>query len=432
MPKLLTLAVLCVSLLSSSTAWAARYVIVDPPVSKEVNATAAQAIADVAAGALSRAGHDVVTRQQMEAMIGLEAAKQLAGCSAGTCIAELGAALGADGLITIAVAKVGRTMVVAVKRLDVGGPTARVADRRLKTSHLDVVMDAVPELVAEVTAGIAAAPTLAVGGVAVKGDAALSSAARSSAVQGGFAARLPVDARPPKVVNDVAATIGAKERGALRWLKGDNGQFLAYAPEAPYSGPLFVGDKKRVWAQRLNGGSRNGDTQFDAVFWDPRFGGGSEREFVMKDGAFKVRCGNIDHAFSPTMAPAGIKLLAPRWQRQLVLVARDDDLTWYFVDKARDDDNGKKPDFHLYVGPRDAIKPIKAEVVEDPSFGRGVMAVTGDVRIKIGPAGAERIVAGVKTPLTVLDLYATAADVYGSLRPWGAHPLGTPCDVDFP
>lgn len=69
------------------------------------------------AGALVRRGVLVLTPSEINAMIGLERSKQLAGCTedASNCVAELSNALGVDGLIVGTAAKFGRTLQANIK-----------------------------------------------------------------------------------------------------------------------------------------------------------------------------------------------------------------------------------------------------------------------------------------------------------------------------
>lgn len=66
---------------------------------------------------LTRAGAQVVTPADVKALLGLERQKQLVGCSEQSCIAEIASALGADGLVTGQLAKVGERLRLTVKRL---------------------------------------------------------------------------------------------------------------------------------------------------------------------------------------------------------------------------------------------------------------------------------------------------------------------------
>jgi hypothetical protein len=69
------------------------------------------------AGALVRHGLLVLTASEINAMIGLERSKQLAGCTeeATACVAELSNALGVEGLVVGTVAKFGTTLQANIK-----------------------------------------------------------------------------------------------------------------------------------------------------------------------------------------------------------------------------------------------------------------------------------------------------------------------------
>jgi hypothetical protein len=82
--------------------------LVSPPwKTVQVPAELAEFYADHLAQALRREGFKVVTASELGAMLSLERQKQLLGCTeeAGACIAELGSALGADGVLLVNLAK---------------------------------------------------------------------------------------------------------------------------------------------------------------------------------------------------------------------------------------------------------------------------------------------------------------------------------------
>ncbi len=71
---------------------------------------------------LSKAGAEVTTPQQIAAALGLERQRQLLGCAEGeSCMAELTAALGADGIVTTNVALLDGTFHVTLKLMASGG-----------------------------------------------------------------------------------------------------------------------------------------------------------------------------------------------------------------------------------------------------------------------------------------------------------------------
>src|SRR5512145_156541 len=65
-----------------------------------VPATTTAAITDaLAAEVRRRSGAEVITRKEIEAVLSLEAQKQMLGCQSDACIAELGGALGVAQLV---------------------------------------------------------------------------------------------------------------------------------------------------------------------------------------------------------------------------------------------------------------------------------------------------------------------------------------------
>jgi len=82
-----------------------------------VDAKVATFFSEHFAGALVRQGVFVLTQGEINAMIGLERSKQLAGCTeeATSCVAELSNALGVDGLVVGTVAKFGNTLQANIK-----------------------------------------------------------------------------------------------------------------------------------------------------------------------------------------------------------------------------------------------------------------------------------------------------------------------------
>ena len=71
--------------------------------------------ADHLAAQLSLAGLRVITQTEVAQALALERQKALIGCSTETCLSEISDALGADGLITGTVAKVGKRLALTLK-----------------------------------------------------------------------------------------------------------------------------------------------------------------------------------------------------------------------------------------------------------------------------------------------------------------------------
>ena len=80
-----------------------------------------------------KTGLEIITAEDMEAVLGIERQRQLLGCDDGSsnCTAELAAALGADALLTGSVAKVGASYVITLRGVNTvsGTPFATATTR---------------------------------------------------------------------------------------------------------------------------------------------------------------------------------------------------------------------------------------------------------------------------------------------------------------
>ena len=445
---LLTALPITVLLLSSTGALAARVMVAGLDVDKALRFSPGS-LTDTVAGAVSRTGHDVVTTQQLEALVGLEAARQLAGCADDACVARLGAdlgsALGVDAVVSVAVSRAGSGTVVAVKRINVGGGGAgggKVADRRLKSTRIDQVLDALPDLVAEALAGL---PTTASSSSSLSSTTAVAppgspKTGAAAALSPGAPVFLPagiVAGVGPAARAQRPLALSAEQKKALRVVEDGTGRVIVYHGERPIDGPLLAGSvADGAYAQRIIGGGSEGAIDeggsFDVIFWDARYSRGAERSFGLRDGVITLVCGAATTTWRPASKATAARVLAKlrdvAWQRQVLLVARDDDLNWYIVDDSIADDD----DLPVYVGRkvqgRYRFAPVDGEIVRDQAFGDGILLVGAGYKIKIGATGGELIRGADKTSLSTLNTWDHAAEVYGVMKPWGDVAPGTPCD----
>lgn len=110
---------------------------------------------------LSLAGVAITTPAEIASVLGLERQKQLLGCGDSSCSAEIGAALGVDGLVTGTVAKVGGAFQVNVKVVSAAnGATLSVASVRADSDKalLDELSRLARALAAELFAKLDRAP----------------------------------------------------------------------------------------------------------------------------------------------------------------------------------------------------------------------------------------------------------------------------------
>ncbi|MDF1566335.1 MAG: 3'-5' exonuclease, partial [Deltaproteobacteria bacterium] len=105
---------------------------------------------------IARGHYQVVGPAEIQALMGLEAQKQLLGCTdtAASCLAEVGGALGSDRLLSGSVTRVGSSVILSLSLLDV--QSARLIHRageRVKIDEsLEPLLDVVPRLIDEVIA----------------------------------------------------------------------------------------------------------------------------------------------------------------------------------------------------------------------------------------------------------------------------------------
>lgn len=75
---------------------------------------------------LRNRGAQVISATDIEVMLGVERQKQLLGCSEGSCVAELGNALGADAMVVVSVTRLDGTLRASIKVLDSSSAKLRV------------------------------------------------------------------------------------------------------------------------------------------------------------------------------------------------------------------------------------------------------------------------------------------------------------------
>jgi hypothetical protein len=104
----------------------------------------------LAASVAKRKSVDVISSEDMRRLLDVEGQKQAAGCGGeNDCLAEIGAALGADGVLYASVAKLGERFVVSLSLVD--PKNARAAGRdSFEAESLDKIDDEIPAAAARV------------------------------------------------------------------------------------------------------------------------------------------------------------------------------------------------------------------------------------------------------------------------------------------
>lgn len=379
--------------------------------------TAAALTEALAAEVRKRSGVEVITRREIEAVLSLEAQKQMLGCQTDACFAELGGALGVERLVAGDLARLGESWLVHLKLVETGKvKVAAQSDRRIRGGTIDDVLDALPPMVAELFPGKGAPEPVPAPPVAPPPE----TAKRAPAVR--VEEPLPLD--PARRERRAVLTDGA-------------GHYITLEPFAGMDEPLLSGDAAKLFQARLVGGGRDGDRSWDVVFWDPRFPAGWRRSLEMRDGKITLRCGEREIPFRLVVgkeraALARVKRFAPPWRRYPQALARDDEGNYYLLEGARDADGkpASKPDFRFWVGPK--ARMAQVELVDVARDGGGLLAITRGGRFAVkhvdGRPRAEWITATGTRALTWLAPEDHGPLMYGELSVWADQPLGTPCD----
>lgn len=122
-----------------------------------VPAGAARTLSEAVLGELhARSSGGVLGMSDVKALLGLEAAKQLAGCSESECIAQVGGAMGANLVISGSVGALGSARVLSLVLLDVAQAKVLARAQRKAGEDLAALADAVPGVVEELIAQVPA------------------------------------------------------------------------------------------------------------------------------------------------------------------------------------------------------------------------------------------------------------------------------------
>lgn len=222
-------------------------------------------------------------------------------------------------------------------------------------------------------------------------------------------------------------------RTQLRVFDDGKGNYLVLVPSASGDvlGQFYWGDGKVFWAQRVYGGQSQGEVSFDKLFWEPRVPRG-QASFWLKHGVYTLECGERKTAFNPTETEkakailASAKFQAPRWTRRAYALARDESGTYYYVDRARDDDI---KDFRLWAGPRGQLKPLQMTNIVSDSEGDVFATRSGELRLVLDKQQSFWVKGKARLTLKLIPLEDNVRLIYSELGVYAGEPLGTPCDI---
>jgi len=99
-------------------------------------------------------GARVIGAREIDAMLGYEQKKQMAGCTETSCIVAIGGALGVDKIVMGNIGKLGTSYMMNVKLLNIrDGTVEALYNRRLKGGSEEDFLDIVPEAISKLFPG---------------------------------------------------------------------------------------------------------------------------------------------------------------------------------------------------------------------------------------------------------------------------------------
>ncbi len=92
----------------------------------------------------------VTSQDDIKSLIGFDRQRQMLQCAEASCLAEIGGALGVDQMVTGSIAKLGESLVLVLRAVDVHkAKVVHEVTRRLVAARQDAVLDILPGAVAE-------------------------------------------------------------------------------------------------------------------------------------------------------------------------------------------------------------------------------------------------------------------------------------------
>ncbi len=201
--------------------------------------------------------------------------------------------------------------------------------------------------------------------------------------------------------------------------------------------PFFYGTKNRFNLVRAVGHFASGRERFSITFWEPRWNPayhnhqGVHATLSFKDGKYTVRCDDRDTVLKPVEGDKRRLILGTgkfegeRWNRRSFSLSRDNEGTYFFVDRSRAPDSR---DFRVFMGPRGALKQLKMKNIVYDSAGAIFTTDKGQLRLVLGDKDAHWVQGKKKTELIYLPLGQNRYLIYVELGVYSGERLGTPCD----
>lgn len=395
-----------------------KYVMLPLECPKELEKNECTALETAIAADLRRyPSTQLLTHEDVKAVLKNDAARQVLGCDDPSCYPSLGQALGAPFLVRANYAQLGGSQLVSLTVIKADSvEVTSAASVRVRSPKIDDLLDALPKLGAQMfeQIGIEERTTQAMLRLPPK------PAKGKKSMPEGFE-DIPLDQTLPD---------------DLVFLKDAAGNVVAFGAKDKGSDVFLAGSEGALWQQRVGSSSSNGDTSFSVGFWDPRY---DRPSFNMKDGLFELVCGKKTVSLERVGVAESKKLrgrtrvFAPRWQRYPVVLARDNRGTYYYVDRVRDDEKrtGEVEDYRLFIGRKGRMDhvPLEDAIVDQA----GAVFLTESGRLVFEYVNRDEktvrwFVGEQETELVDVSIFSAAKMIYTRLGPYRDQPMGTACD----
>jgi hypothetical protein len=243
------------------------------------------------------------------------------------------------------------------------------------------------------------------------------------------AAQVAAKPKKKKVADDTEVVSPDAKRGMIVLTDGE-GSVIAIDKTWTDDHLFYYGDGKTLYRQRVFGGGADGGAgTWDLSFWAPRVTHASITQ--QPAGTFKLYCGDTEVKLTKVADADAKKTLdvavfkKPLWRRQAQFLARDDQGTYYYVDRLRDEFGGKG--HRIFAGQKGAMKEMPMTNLVSDSKGEIYATKSGELRF-ITSSNAASWVKGKETiTLTIVPPEDNIPMIYGDLGIYDGS-LGTPCD----
>ncbi len=218
--------------------------------------------------------------------------------------------------------------------------------------------------------------------------------------------------------------------------------YVAVLPHEKQISHLLYGDGKRFFQVSLPPWTVSGNYFLDPRYLDksrnPDFRGVDMRLYSsieVADGVCSVECGGKTakwKALPPAEASAmlsSLDVLPSPQTREAYALARDQNGVYYYVDRGSSEETKKS--FHVYIGPKGALKLQKMKDVVSDSQGEIFAARTGTLRFVLDKESDPVWIAeGKQKKLKRVSVMENLPLIYTELGVYTRQRLETPCE-DF-